>query len=74
MELDEERKRNWLNRFGIEEHFAHASGHASGPELKAMITKINPERVFPVHTEHAELFKAFFENVELVKLGRTYTL
>jgi ribonuclease J len=74
MELDEERKRNWLDRFGIAEYFAHASGHASGPELKAMITEINPERVFPVHTEHPELFTAFFKNVELVEPGKTYTL
>jgi ribonuclease J len=74
MELDEERKRNWLGHFGIKEYFAHASGHASGAELKAIIEEINPDRLFPVHTEHPELFKEFFSNVELVEPGKTYVL
>jgi ribonuclease J len=74
MKLDEERKRNWLDHFGIKDYFAHASGHASGPELKALIKKINPDRLFPVHTEHPELFKDSFKNVELVEQGKKYTL
>jgi ribonuclease J len=56
MELDEERKRNWLDHFKIKEYFAHASGHASGDEIRAMIKEINPEELIPIHTEHPELF------------------
>ena len=74
MLLDEERKRHWLDHFGLREYAAHASGHASGPELKAMITEINPERVFPVHTERPELFKEFFTNTECVEPGKRYIL
>ncbi len=74
MELDEARKRNWLAHFGIKDYFAHASGHASGAEIKAIITEINPHRLYPVHTEHPEMFKEFFKNVELVELGKKYTL
>ena len=74
MLLDEARKRNWLEHFGIKDYFAHASGHASGAELKALITEINPDRVFPVHTEHPEMFQEFFRNVEMVELGKKYTL
>jgi ribonuclease J len=73
MELDEKRKRNWLEHFGIKEYAAHASGHASGPELQAMIKKINPDTVYPVHTEHPELFRDFYECVEMIKLGKKYT-
>ncbi len=57
MELDEERKRNWLKHFKIKEYFAHASGHASGDEIKKMIKEINPKELIPIHTEHPELFK-----------------
>ena len=57
MELDEERKKNWLDRFEIKEYHAHASGHASGNELKLMIDRIHPEILIPIHTEHPELFK-----------------
>jgi ribonuclease J len=42
---------------------SHVSGHASRPELKEMIEKINPELLFPVHTERPEAF------VELLKGG-----
>jgi len=57
MELDETRKNNWLKHFKIEKHFAHASGHASGTEIKDMIKQINAEEVIPIHTEHARMFK-----------------
>jgi hypothetical protein len=40
MELDEERKKNWLKHFKIKELFAYASGHASGPEIKDMIYSV----------------------------------
>ena len=56
MELDEARKQNWLQHFNITEYSAHASGHASGREIRAMIRTINPEILIPVHTEHPEAF------------------
>jgi len=57
MELDEERKMNWLTHFGIRHENAHASGHASGEELRDMIREICPEILIPIHTERPELFK-----------------
>lgn len=59
MEIDEERKQNWLRHFGIPQETTHASGHASGEELREMIREINPERVIPIHTEKPELFNDF---------------
>jgi ribonuclease J len=56
MEIDEQRKKNWLNHFNITEVFAHASGHASGPELRNMMEEISPEKIIPVHTEHPDMF------------------
>jgi ribonuclease J len=56
MELDEERKKNWLKHFSIKESFAHASGHASGDEIRALIKEINADKLIPIHTEHPELF------------------
>lgn len=57
MELDEERKKNWLKKFNIKEYYAHASGHASGKEIKKMIKDLNPKHVIPVHTEHSNEFE-----------------
>ncbi|MBU7017397.1 MAG: MBL fold metallo-hydrolase [Theionarchaea archaeon] len=56
MELDEKRKDAWLAHFGIDKDIAHASGHASGPEIREVIESIHPKKVIPVHTEHPELF------------------
>lgn len=59
MGLDEKRKKSWLQHFNVE-HFegsTHASGHASGDEILAMIKQINPEELIPIHTEHPELLK-----------------
>jgi len=30
----------------------HASGHASGPEILEAIREIEPEKVYPIHTEN----------------------
>jgi ribonuclease J len=63
MELDEERKQNWLDRFDIVKYSAHASGHAAGCEIIEMINEIKPENVIPVHTEKPELFNKAQANI-----------
>lgn len=57
MDIDEERKKKWLEHFGIQLFSAHASGHASGDEIRDMIDRIAPEQVIPIHTEHPEMFR-----------------
>jgi len=57
MEIDEERKQNWLNHFNVKQYFAHASGHASGNEIREMIKEINPKKLITIHTEHPRMFK-----------------
>jgi ribonuclease J len=56
MELDEERKKHWLKHFNIKEYSTHASGHASGEEIREMIRTINPTHLITVHTEKPEQF------------------
>ena len=57
MDIDEERKKKWLEHFGIQAFSAHASGHASGDEIRDMVGRIAPEQVIPIHTEHPEMFR-----------------
>ena len=56
MDLDEERKKNWLEHFGIQLFSAHASGHASGNEIRNMIDRIAPQHLIPIHTERPDMF------------------
>lgn len=75
-EIELERVENWLKHFGLYPYEqVHASGHASGAEIKRLIEEINPKLVFPVHTEHPELFVAPPGTmVEIPQAGKSYRL
>lgn len=81
-ELDERRIINWLERFDINppEHqpvYVHASGHASGGEIKEFINRVQPRKVFPIHTQHPELYAdGLSEGIEVVEptKGETYEI
>lgn len=80
MELDEERIKHWLQHFKInkptnEPIYVHASGHASGPEIKQLIEDISPKVVYPIHTKHPELFAEIIPKgteVRIPEEGRKY--
>jgi ribonuclease J len=73
MRLDAVRVRNWLDLlkldlYGMEsEDKLHASGHATGKEVRDIIKQIDPKMVIPVHTEKPDHLKQFFENVTVPK-------
>ena len=62
---DRQITKNWLDHFKIlyDESFDdlynnpfHVSGHASGNDLLKMIREISPDVLYPIHTEHGDLF------------------
>jgi ribonuclease J len=61
-DVQEEVLQNWIKRFNMDFHQAHASGHANMEEIFDIVRRIGPKVVIPVHTEHAEMFS---------KCGRT---
>ncbi len=65
---------NWLEHFGLRYHQLHASGHMSRGELVEAIGKVGPKRLFPVHTEGAELFGEHFEHTVPLVVGERYHL
>ncbi len=74
-DLEAEVMQNWLKHFGLNFHQIHASGHCSRGEIEAIVKKIKPKQLFPVHTEHPELFKGLAEQVqERVELARAYEM
>lgn len=67
-EIDQRRLRNWLAHFGMAVYGGipgaetfdlplHASGHADGPAMEAMIDELGAEKIMPVHTEDLEWFE-----------------
>ncbi len=73
-DLEEEVLHNWLNHFGLKYHQLHASGHLSRQELEKAINRIEPGKLYPVHTTGAEKFKQIYSSVEVPEVGREYRL
>lgn len=74
MELSYERMMNWLKFFNLRFVQSHCSGHICGPDLHALLTMINPKRLFPIHTEKPALFADLPMNVTPVEEGKRYKL
>jgi ribonuclease J len=66
--IDEQRLNNWLDYFHVKKYHYHASGHASGTDIRRLVEKVKPKVLMPIHTEHKELFKEFHSNVKMPSL------
>ena len=64
MEIDFERLVNWLRHYGLPQYHVHVSGHIMPLQLKAILKEINAAKIFPVHTENAELFVSFMRDLK----------
>ena len=73
-DLEDEVMHNWIEHFNLRFHQLHASGHANRQELISMINRINPQSVFPVHTENPHLHQACQAPVCMVEQGKRYNL
>lgn len=65
-EFEFERVVNWLDHFGLPMYHVHSSGHIMPGELKAALDKIKPEMVYPIHTDHPELYAKFISGTRRV--------
>jgi len=77
MEIEYDKFVNWLDHFGLPMFHIHCSGHIMPTEIRQVIGKIKPDKVFPIHTEHPALFSRFVAgvtNVEVPEIGKTYEL
>jgi ribonuclease J len=78
MEIDFERLVNWLGRYGLPQYHVHVSGHIMPLQLKAILKEVKAAKIFPVHTENAELFARFMQNLKsqviLTEKGKNYSL
>ena len=74
MEVSYDRMMNWINFFKLRFVQAHCSGHITGTDLKKLIKTIKPKKLYPIHTEHPDLFKKLNIHTNIVKEGETYTV
>jgi ribonuclease J len=54
--------------------YAHTSGHAPVADLQRVDAALNPRKLVPIHTEHAERFQEHFDNVTTIPDGEPIVL
>jgi len=65
MAVSEDRMKNWIQHYNLNLIQSHCSGHASGNQIIEAVNKINPKKLFPIHTQHQELFTVI-KNTEII--------
>lgn len=73
-DLEDAVMHNWLDHFGLVYHQLHASGHLSRGELVEAIGRVDPRKLFPVHTENPQLFSRHFGYAVQPVVGEVYEL
>ncbi len=64
----------WLDHFGMGKFQSHCSGHARGSDLLQAVSEIGAKTLYPVHTEHPDLYKKVSKNMVLINEGQKYQL
>jgi ribonuclease J len=64
MEMDFERLANWLRHYGLPHYHVHVSGHIMPLQLKTILKETGAPKIFPIHTENAELFAKFMRDLK----------
>jgi mRNA degradation ribonuclease J1/J2 len=56
----------------------HVSGHCDAADLREVVERADPAVLFPVHTEHPELFRGLVgdavEDIRIPERGREYSV
>ena len=73
-EISQTRVDNWVNHFGMNKFQSHCSGHARGRDLLEAVSEIGAETLYPIHSEHPELYKKVSKNMIGVEEGKKYKL
>ncbi|MFH0847981.1 MAG: MBL fold metallo-hydrolase RNA specificity domain-containing protein [archaeon] len=76
-EIEFDKFKNWLDHFGLPMYHIHCSGHVMPNQLRRIILQIKPKKLFPIHTEHPDLFAKFMQDsakIELPTLKRQHQL
>jgi len=72
--FSEKRLNHWLEKFSMEKHQIHCSGHAKGEDLLAMVKDIDAKMLFPIHTEEPQAYKKITDKITIVEEGKKYKL
>lgn len=57
---------NFMQNKGVKIHTLHTSGHADTDTIDALLERISPKIIIPVHTENAEWFNVYQDRCKVV--------
>ena len=72
--LSTKRLHNWLEKFQMEHHQIHCSGHAKGQDLMEIVKEIDAKILFPVHTEYPTEYVRVTNKISIVEQGKKYEI
>lgn len=72
--LSEKRLQNWIEKFQMEHHQIHCSGHALGKDLMDMVKEINAKMLFPIHTEAPTEYARVTNKITIVEQNKQYQI
>jgi len=72
--ISQKRVNNWIDKFQMEKHHIHCSGHAKGQDLMDMVKDIDAKMLYPIHTEYPEEYKKVTDKITIVKQGKKYEI
>ena len=73
-ELSLDRIDAWIEHFGMSKFQSHCSGHARGKDLLEAVAEIGAKTLYPVHTEHPDLYKKVSNNIVMINEGIKYEI
>ena len=73
-DIEDQVMHNWIDRFKLEFHQMHASGHMNKEQLVQMVNYVKPKSLFPVHTENQLMFKTYYPNTQAIEREKEYTI
>jgi ribonuclease J len=73
-DIEDQVMHNWIDRFKLQFHQMHASGHMNKEQIVEMVNYIKPKVLFPVHTENQLMFKIYYPNTQAIEREKEYAI
>ena len=64
----------WIDKFGMDKHQIHCSGHAKGEDLLEIVKEIDAKMLYPIHSEHPAEYSKITNKMTLVDEGIKYKI
>ena len=72
--ISQKRVNNWIEKFEMQKHQIHCSGHAKGTDLLEIVKEIDAKMLFPIHTEHPTEYVRVTNKITIVESGKKYDI